>query len=88
MTVPERLREHEVTLRDGDVVLRPMTESDWDVLFAWNNDAELQDYADAEPVESRTMNDVQAMYRGISRAAFMFIIEFDGVRLARTTSRR
>ena len=77
MTVPGRLREHEVTLRDAVVVLRPMRESDWDVLHAWNNDVELQ--YDVEPVESRTLDEVQGMYRSLSRAAYMFVIEFEGV---------
>jgi len=84
VSVPPQLREHEVSLRDGAVVLRPMRESDWDLLFAWNNDLELQDYADAEPVESRTMAEVQGMYRGVSRAAYTFVIEFEEVPVGAT----
>jgi hypothetical protein len=34
-----KLREHDVVLRGERVVLRPMTEGDWDALFKWNSDA-------------------------------------------------
>lgn len=36
-----RLRKHDVTLRGSRVVLRPMTEADWDVLARWNGDPEV-----------------------------------------------
>ena len=84
MSVPQQLREHEVTLRDAAVVLRPMRESDWDLLYAWNNDVELQHYADAEPVESRTMAEVRGLHRGVSRATSMFVIEFEEVPVGAT----
>ena len=37
----DRIRVHGITLVDDDLVLRPMTEDDADVLFRWNNDPEV-----------------------------------------------
>jgi hypothetical protein len=34
-----KLREHDVVLWGERVVLRPMTEGDWDTLLKWNSDA-------------------------------------------------
>lgn len=34
-----KLTEHDVVLRGERVVLRPMTEGDWDTLLKWNSDA-------------------------------------------------
>jgi hypothetical protein len=36
---PVKLREHDVVLWGERVVLRPMTEGDWDTLLRWNSDA-------------------------------------------------
>ena len=44
-TVAELLT-HDVVLRGDCVVLRPMTEADWDLLLMWNNDAEVMEFAD------------------------------------------
>ena len=35
------IREHETRLVGKGMVLRPMTEGDWDVLYRWNNDPEV-----------------------------------------------
>jgi len=55
-----------------------MTENDWDVLLAWNNDPEVLYYAEGDDVASRSLEEVQALYRGVSRKAFVFIAELDG----------
>ena len=78
MRSPSALREHDITLRDGEVVLRPMRETDWDHLLAWNNDPELLYFSDGDDVTSRTLDEVQAIYRGVSQHAFMFIVEVSG----------
>ncbi len=75
----DMLREHSVTLRDGEIVLRPMTENDWDVLYRWNNDPEVLHYADGPGVTGRSLAEVHGMYRGVSRAAFVFMIELGGL---------
>ena len=37
------LNEHDVVLRGHRVLLRPMTEGDWDYLLKWNNDPEVME---------------------------------------------
>lgn len=73
-----RLREHAVTLSDGRVTLRPTMEDDWDTLLRWNNDPEVLFFAEGEEVTSRTLAEVQAIYRGVSQSAYCFMIEVGG----------
>ena len=73
----DRLRTHDVTLGEGPVTLRPLTEDDWDLVVGWWNDPDIASYADAEPsVYSHTQ--VQEIVRGISDSAYCFVIEFKG----------
>ena len=73
----DRMRTHDVTLRSGPVVLRPLTEGDWDLVVGWWNDPEIAYYADSNENEySRAQ--VQEIVRGISRRAYCFVIEFEG----------
>ena len=60
------------------MVLRAMTEGDWDLLYRWNNDPEVLYWAEGEAVDSRSVEEVQRIYRGMSRKAFMFIGELEG----------
>ena len=73
----DRLRTHDVTLQSGPVVLRPLTEDDWDLVVGWWNDPEIAYYADAEP-SKYTVRQVQEIVRGISKRAYCFVIEFEG----------
>ena len=74
----EQLREHDVTLTGERVRLRPLTEDDWDVLLRWNNDPEVLWFTEGDRVSSRTIEEVRAIYRGVSRTAFCFVIEHEG----------
>ena len=76
--MPERLRQHDVRLCDGALVLRPMTEDDWDVLQKWNSDSDVLYYAEGDDVTSRPLAETQMIYRGVSQHAFCFIAELDG----------
>ena len=73
-----KLVEHNVTLRGERVVLRPMTENDWDILLAWNQDPEVLHFSEGGDVSSYSLDDIQEIYRGTSQAAFCFIIEIKG----------
>src|SRR5437773_10285833 len=55
-----------------------MTEDDWPLLYAWNNDPEVLYYSEGGDVTSRSLEDVQRIYRTISQAAFCFVMEVDG----------
>ena len=74
----KKLREHNITLRSDNIVLRPMTEDDWDLLLKWNSDPEVLYFSEGRPVSSYTLEETQHIYRGVSQNAFCFIIEFDG----------
>jgi aminoglycoside 6'-N-acetyltransferase len=74
----DRLREHDVTLRRGHIVLRPMTEEDWDILLKWNTDPEVLHFAEGARVAEYSLEAVQDIYRGVSQNAFCFILELRG----------
>ena len=37
----QAIRAHRVRLSEGPLVLRPMTELDWETVLPWNNDPEV-----------------------------------------------
>lgn len=74
----ESLKTHDITLRIGRLVLRPLTERDWDILLRWNSDPEVLYFSEGTDVSSRTLEEVQNIYRRVSQEAFCFIVEFDG----------
>jgi RimJ/RimL family protein N-acetyltransferase len=72
------LRQHDIILNGQQLVLRPMTEHDWDILLVWNNDPDVLYYVESDTVSSRTFEEIQALYRSVSQHAFCFIIESKG----------
>jgi len=77
---PDRLSLHEVTLvcrtRAGmALTLRPMQESDWPTLLKWNNDPEVLYYCEEEDIRSRTLAEVQDLYRATSEHGLLFIVQ-------------
>jgi RimJ/RimL family protein N-acetyltransferase len=66
---------HDVTLRDGPLVLRPLTEEDWPLLAFWLNDPEVAYYAAFSPLTGITLPEIQRHYRSVSQEAFVFVIE-------------
>lgn len=73
-----RLREHQITLRSERLTLRPMTEEDWELLLGWNSDPEVLYFSEGDDVSSRSLEDVQGIYREVSQKAFCFIVELAG----------
>ncbi|MBZ0300551.1 MAG: GNAT family N-acetyltransferase [Anaerolineae bacterium] len=72
------LQTHTHVLHDHDLTLRPMTEADWDILLAWNNDPEVLYYAEGDDITSRSLDDMQAIYRFVSQSGFCFVMEAIG----------
>jgi RimJ/RimL family protein N-acetyltransferase len=70
-----KLREHTITLRSERVVLRPMTEDDWDILLKWNSDPQVLYYSEGDDVQAYSFEDIQGIYRGVSQSAFCFVAE-------------
>lgn len=75
----ELLRMHDIVLVDGSLVLRPMTEEDWETVAAWNNDPAVLWFTDNGAVSERSLEELQSIHRGVSRAADLFVFELDGV---------
>jgi ribosomal-protein-alanine N-acetyltransferase len=73
-----RLRKHQVTLQGERVLLRPMTEDDWETVARWETDPEIIHWADTGLITSRTLEEVQKIFCRVSRHAYCFIIELDG----------
>jgi RimJ/RimL family protein N-acetyltransferase len=70
-----RLREHHVALHGETVCLRPLTESDWEILLRWNSDPAVLYFAEGDDVQAYTLQQIQDIYRGVSQQAFCFVIE-------------
>ena len=71
------LQTHDVVLRGGCVTLRPMTEDDWGLLLAWNNDPEVMEHVESDGFTPRSLSEIQSIYHWISTHAYCFIIEVD-----------
>jgi RimJ/RimL family protein N-acetyltransferase len=55
-----------------------MTEDDWEVVGKGETDPEIIRWADTSRAESRTLEEVQQIFRKVSQHAFCFIIELEG----------
>jgi RimJ/RimL family protein N-acetyltransferase len=78
VTDADRLRAHDITLAGERVVLRPMTERDWPLVEAINNDPEVGYFTEEDDWHPYTLERLQTIYRAISRQALMFVIEHQG----------
>lgn len=70
-------RVHEVVLQDGDVRLRPLSEEDWDTIAPWTPIPKSSGSRRAGRGSrgTWTIEEWKPIYRDISRAAEMFVIE-------------
>lgn len=75
---PDRIIPHDVTLKGGRVILRPLTEQDWPVLAKWGRDPEVLYFTEGDDVASYSLEDIQGIFRTTSQNAFCFIIEHGG----------
>ena len=69
------LRTHDVTLVDGDLRLRPLTELDWPLLYRWSADEEVLRFAEGGEARTYTPEQVRQIYARVSQSAFCFVIE-------------
>jgi RimJ/RimL family protein N-acetyltransferase len=70
------LRRHNVVLRDGPIVLRPMCERDWPDLLRWNRDTDVLRFVEADPKARYDLASTQVQYREVSRSAHCFVIKY------------
>ena len=69
------LKQHNNTLNGQQVVLRPMKEDDWQIISRWETDPDVIYWADSDSKESRTLEEVQNIFRTVSQNAYCFVIE-------------
>jgi RimJ/RimL family protein N-acetyltransferase len=74
----ERLKGHAIDLQSERLVLRSMTEADWDTLLKWNQDSAVLYYSEGAEVDSYCLEQIKRIYRGVSQTAICFIMELDG----------
>jgi len=55
--------------------LRPLVEADWLTLLRWNNDPDLLYYSEGDDVQSRSLEEVQDIYRTTSQTGLLFMVE-------------
>ena len=72
-----KLVAHDIVLVGSRVTLRPLMESDWSTLLAWNNDPEILHYTEGEGVIGYDVAEVQQIYRGVSQSAYCFMAEIE-----------
>jgi RimJ/RimL family protein N-acetyltransferase len=72
------LQDHGITLTGERIVLRPMTERDWPLVEAINNDSQVGYFSEEDEWTPYTLEKLQAIYRSISQNALMFVIEHEG----------
>lgn len=56
-----------------------MTEEDWAVIAAWNNDPAVLWFTGNGGVTERSLDELQQIHRDVSRTADLFVFELDGV---------
>jgi aminoglycoside 6'-N-acetyltransferase len=71
------IKTHDITLTKKNLFLRPMSNSDVELLVKWNSDPDVLYYSEGDDVSSYTQEDVEAIYGSISQAAYCFIIVYD-----------
>lgn len=72
-----KLNEHKIVLKGDKVVLRPMTEYDWDIIWKWNYNPNTLYFSGDRSLIKNSPEQIQETYRDISKDVFCFIIEVD-----------
>lgn len=73
--VYRKLITHDIILAGSRVRLRPLSEEDWDLIVKWNNDPGVLFYSEGEDIRSWDFKELRQMYRQVSRAALLFVVE-------------
>ncbi|MCK4905100.1 GNAT family N-acetyltransferase [bacterium] len=67
--------EHKITLRGEKVVLRPITEYDWDVIWRWNYNPDALFFSEGRNLIKSSPSQIQEAYRHMTKESFGFIID-------------
>ncbi len=76
------IRPHSITIailyNSQHIRLRPLTESDWDLLIRWNSDPDVVYYSEGSIDDLHSPDEIKEIYRMVSQKAYCFLIECDG----------
>ena len=77
------IKAHNITLRGGnaeyDIVLKPLSDEHLPLLYKWNRDTEVTYFTESSIGLVYDEKTVQGIYGGVSKEAFCFLIEANGV---------
>lgn len=77
------IQSHDITLRGGnaefDIVLKPLCDDYLPLLYKWNSDTEVTYFTESSIGLAYDEKTVQRKYGGVSKEAFCFLIEANGV---------
>ena len=80
MNAIEKLKPHDIILHDENVILRPLTEDDWEYLVKWEGNPEVTYWFGGfffkDGSEAYLLREVQEHFRLGSQNAYIWIIEF------------
>jgi len=70
---------HDVVLSDDKLRLRPIYETDWDLIYKWCNDPEVLYYSDGPESKGHDLDGIKnSVFEAGSRSRYCFIMEADG----------
>ncbi len=78
MEASGHLKPHNNKVQGERFLVRPLTESDWDIRAKWNRDPEILYFSEGDAVTEYSLEQVKRVYRCVSQSAFCFIVELDG----------
>lgn len=74
-------REHQYTLTQGVIRIRPSHENDMDMLQKWGDDPEVLYFSEGDDVTHYDIEDIKGIYRSVKDCAYCFMIEYGEMRI-------
>ena len=78
MSVIQSVHSYTLSNREGDLVLRPLTDVHLPLLYKWNSDPKVVYWSDDGNDTSFDKETVRAIYSHVSKNALHFLIEYKG----------
>ena len=76
MSVIQSVHSYTLSNREGDLVLRPLTDVHLPLLYKWNSDPKVVYWSDDGNDTSFDKETVRAIYSHVSKNALHFLIEY------------
>lgn len=69
-------KNHNHTIQNDNIKLRPIRETDWKYLFEWNKDKEILYFSEGDDVSEYSTEETKQIYTHVSQTADIFMIEY------------